>query len=68
MKMKGLSQGSNLRLGIILAATGIVAIAAALLRPTHHISPPVAITIGVVLLVAGIPFLLRALGSTKGTK
>jgi predicted ABC-type sugar transport system permease subunit len=66
--MKGLSQGSNLRLGIILTATGIIAIAAALLRPTHHLSPPVAITIGVVLLVAGIPFLLRALQYTKRTK
>ncbi len=64
--MKRLSRVNNLRLGIILSVTGILAIAAALFRSTHDFSVPVTIAIGIVLLVASAPFLTRALQHTKG--
>lgn len=63
--MKRLSRMNNLRLGIILSATGIIAIIVAIVRGNHRVSVPVVIAIGVVLLVAGVPFLARALQRTS---
>ncbi len=64
--MKRLSRMNNLRLGIILSATGIIAIAVAIVRGSRHFSVPAAIVTGAVLLVASAPFLARALQRKSG--
>lgn len=64
--MKRLSRMNNLRVGIVLSATGIIAIIVAVVRGNHHLSVPAAIAIGAALLVAGAPFLARALQRTSG--
>lgn len=63
--MKKLTWINNLRLGIIFSVTGIVIIAVSLLRPIHRVSVPVAITIGVLLLIISVPFIMQVLQHKK---
>ena len=58
--MRTLSRINNLRLGIILPVTGIIALAHALLGSSHHFGTQATSIIGIVLVV-GLPFLVRAL-------
>ena len=60
--MKRLSRTNNLRLGIILTVTGIIALAHALLSTSHHLGTRPTFIIGIVL---GLPFLLAALRRRK---
>ena len=59
--MRRLSRINNLRLGIILPVTGIIALAHALLGSSHHFGTQATSIIGIVLVVVGLPFLVRAL-------
>ena len=63
--MRRLSRTNNLRLGIILAVTGIIALAHALLSTSHHLGTRPTFIIGIVLVVLGLPFLLAALRRRK---
>jgi hypothetical protein len=58
--MRSLSKTNNLRLGLILAVTGVVAVAHALLATSHHLGTQSTFIIGVVLVVLGLPFLVAA--------
>jgi hypothetical protein len=59
--MRRLSKTNNLRLGVILTVTGIIALAHALLSSTHHLGTQATFVIGIALVVAGLPFLITAL-------
>ncbi len=59
--MRRLSRTNNLRLGIILTATGIIALAHALPSTSHHLGTRPAFMVGIVLVVLGLPFLIVAL-------
>ena len=61
--MKRPSRTNNLRLGIILMATGIIAVAHALLSSSTHLGTRPTFIIGIVLVVLGLPFLVAALRS-----
>ena len=63
--MKRLSRTNNLRLGIILTVTGIIALAHALLSTSHHLGTRPTFIIGIVLVGLGLPFLLAALRRRK---
>jgi uncharacterized membrane protein HdeD (DUF308 family) len=59
--MRRLSRSNNLRLGIILMVTGIIAVAHALLSTSHHLGTRPTFIIGIVLVVLGLPFLVAVL-------
>jgi type IV secretory pathway VirB2 component (pilin) len=61
--MRRLSRTNNLRLGIILTVTGIIALAHALLSTSNHLGARPTFVIGIVLVVLGLPFLVTALRS-----
>ena len=61
--MRRLSRTNNLRLGIILVVTGIIALAHALLSTSHYLGTRPAFIIGIVLVVLGLPFLVAAVRS-----
>ena len=61
--MRRLSRTNNLRLGIILVVTGIIALAHALLSTSNHLGTRPTLIIGIVLIVIGLPFLVTALRS-----
>ena len=61
--MRRLSRTNNLRLGIILMVTGIIALAHALLSTSTHLGTRPTFIIGLVLVVLGLPFLVTALRS-----
>ena len=61
--MRRLSRINNLRVGIILMVTGIIALAHVLLSTSHHLGTRPAFIIGIVLVVVGVPFLVAALRS-----
>jgi uncharacterized membrane protein HdeD (DUF308 family) len=61
--MRRLSRTNNLRLGIILTVTGIIALAHALLSTSTHLGTRPTFIIGLVLVVLGLPFLVTALRS-----
>ena len=61
--MRRLSRTNNLRLGIILMVTGIIALAHALLSTSTHLGTRPTFIIGIVLVVLGLPFLVTALRS-----
>ncbi len=61
--MRRLSRTDNLRLGIILMVTGIIALAHALLSSSHHLGTRPTFITGIVLVVLGLPFLVAALRS-----
>ena len=61
--MKRLSRTNNLRVGIILTVTGIIALAHALLPSSTHLGTRPTFIIGIVLVVVGLPFLVAALRS-----
>ena len=61
--MSRLSRNDNLRLGIILMVTGIIALAHALLSSSNHLGSRPTFVIGIVLVVLGLPFLVNALRS-----
>lgn len=65
--MKRLSRNNNIRLGIILVATGVIAILHSVLSITHHLSPPWDLIVGIVLVVAAIPFLVVAVRYESAT-
>jgi hypothetical protein len=58
--MRRLSKTNNLRLGLILAMTGAIAVAHALLATSHHLGTESTLIVGVVLVVLGLPFLVAA--------
>ena len=64
--MSRLSRTNNLRLGLILTATGIIAVAHALLTSGSHFGTQATYIIGGVLVVVGLPFLVTALRSRRG--
>jgi hypothetical protein len=66
--MRRLSRTNNLRLGIILSVTGIIALAHALLGTSHHLGTQATFIIGVVLVVVGLPFLIITLRYPRGTR
>jgi len=59
--MRRLSRTNNLRVGIILVVTGIIALARAVLSTSHHLGTRPAFIIGIGLVVLGLPFLVTAL-------
>ncbi len=59
--MRRLSRTNDLRLGIILAVTGIIVLAHALLSSHHRLGAQPDFIIGIVLIVLGLPFLAAAL-------
>jgi uncharacterized membrane protein HdeD (DUF308 family) len=61
--MRRLSRTNNLRLGIILVVTGIIALVHALLSTSHHLGTRPTFIIGIALVVLGSPFLVAALRS-----
>ena len=61
--MSRLSRNNNLRLGIILMVTGIIAFAHALLTSSNRLGMRPTFVIGIVLVVLGLPFLVNALRS-----
>jgi len=58
--MRRLSRTNNLRVGIVLVVTGIIALAHALLSTTSHLGTRPTFIIGIVLVVLGLPFLVAA--------
>ena len=66
--MRRLSRINNLRLGIILMLSGIIAVAHALLATSHHLGTRPAFIIGIVLVALGLPFLVAALRSHSEAK
>ena len=64
--MRRLSRTNDLRLGIILALTGIIALAHVLLSSRHHLATRPTFIIGIVLIVLALPFLAAALRSGHG--
>ena len=63
--MRSLSRTNNLRVGIILVLSGVIAIAHALLSNSHHLGTRPTFVIGIVLVVLGLPFLVAALRSHR---
>lgn len=61
--MRRLSRINNLRLGIILTVTGIIALAHAVLSSSHHLGTQPTFILAIVLVVCGLPFLIAALRS-----
>ena len=61
--MRSLSRTNNLRVGIVLMVTGIMALAHALLSTSHYLGTRPAFIIGLVLVAVGLPFLVAALRS-----
>ena len=61
--MRRPSKTNNLRVGIILMVTGIIALAHALLSTSTHLGTRPTFIIGIVLAVVGLPFLVAALRS-----
>ena len=61
--MRRLSATNNLRVGIILMMTGIIAVAHVLLSSSNHLGTRPTFIIGIVLVVLGLPFLVAALRS-----
>ena len=61
--MKRLSRTNNLRVGIILVVTGIIALAHALLSTSNHLGTWPTFIIGILLVGLGLPFLVAALRS-----
>ena len=64
--MSRLSRTNNLRVGIILLATGIIAIAHALLTSGSRFGTQATYILGGVLVVVGLPLLVTALRSPRG--
>jgi uncharacterized membrane protein HdeD (DUF308 family) len=63
--MRRLSRTNNLRVGIILMVTGIIALAHVLLSTSHHLGTRPTFIIGIVLVALGLPFLLATLRRSK---
>jgi len=61
--MRRLSGTNDLRVGIILTATGIIALAHALFSTSPLLGTRPDFIIGIVLVVLGLPFLVAALRS-----
>ena len=61
--MRRLSRTNNLRLGLILMVTGIIALAHALFSSSHHLGTRPTFIIAIVLVVLGLPLLVAALRS-----
>ena len=59
--MKRLSRNNNLRLGIIFAVTGLIALGHWALSSTRQLSGQWGLIVGAVLAVLGTPFLMFAL-------
>jgi hypothetical protein len=66
--MRRVSRTNNLRRGIILPLTGIIALARALLGTSHHLGTQATFIIGVVFVVVGLPFLITTLRSPRGAR
>jgi hypothetical protein len=64
--VRRLSRNNNLRLGIVLMVTGLIALGHWGFGATNHLSAEWDLIIGVVLVVLGIPFLVVALRYNSG--